>query len=119
MDEPQVAGRRRFDWTINVQTLVTATISGAIGMALAGGSAGVIWFGLVARVSNLEEHDKQQEAHFSQIERALDQQRTDVKEQLRGIGQDVKDTNAKIDDLSRQLYLNAAGSRPETKRWSR
>ncbi|WP_186107224.1 hypothetical protein [Burkholderia gladioli] len=119
MDEPQAAGRRRLDWTINVQTLVTAAFSGLLGMLVAGGSAGALWFALVARVSTLEDHDKQQEAHFAQIERALDQQRNDVKEQLRGISQDVKDTNAKIDDLSRQLYLNAAGSRPDTKRWAR
>ncbi|WLE60278.1 hypothetical protein GIY62_06365 [Burkholderia plantarii] len=109
---PPERARRQFDTTVNVQTLVFSAIAAA-------GGAIVMWYSLVGRVSTLEDHDRQQEAHFQQIERALDQQRTDVKEQLRGIGQDVKDTNKKLDDLSQQLYQNAAGNRPDTRRWAR
>ena len=78
-----------------------------------------MWYTLVGRVSTLEEHDRQQEAHFAQIERSVDQNRTDVKEQLRGIGQDVKDTNKKLDDLTQQLIMSSAGNRADTKRWAR
>lgn len=78
-----------------------------------------MWYSLVGRVSTLEEHDRQQEVHFTQVERTIDQQRNDVKEQLRGIGQDVKDTNTKLDNLTQQLILSSAGNRPDTKRWAR
>lgn len=105
-------GRRQLDMTVNVQSLLVSVFGAAFG-------AIVMWYSLVGRVQALEEHDKQQETHFVQIESALTQQRSDVKESLRDIGQSVKDTNAKIDYLSQQLYQNAAGTRPETKRWAR
>ncbi len=101
-----------FDVKVNVQSLVMSAIAAA-------GGAIVMWYSLVGRVQTLEDHDKQHEVHFSQVERALDQQRTDVKEQLRGIGQDVKDTNKKLDDLTQQLILNSAGGRPDIRRWAR
>ena len=103
---------RWLDATINVQTLFFAVVAAA-------GGAIVMWYTLVGRVSTLEEHDRQQEAHFAQIERSVDQNRTDVKEQLRGIGQDVKDTNKKLDDLTQQLIMSSAGNRADTKRWAR
>jgi hypothetical protein len=103
---------RWLDTNINVQTLFFAVVAAA-------GGAVVMWYTLVGRVSTLEEHDRQQEAHFVQIERSMDQNRTDVKEQLRGIGQDVKDTNKKLDDLTQQLIMSSAGNRADTKRWSR
>lgn len=103
---------RWLDTNVNVQSLFFALIAAA-------GGAVVMWYTLVGRVSTLEEHDKQQEVHFTQIERSIDQQRTDVKEQLRGIGQDVKDTNNKLDTLTQQLILSSAGNRPDTKRWAR
>lgn len=107
------ANRSRWlDTNVNVQSLFFAVIAAA-------GGAVVMWYTLVGRVSTLEEHDRQQEVHFAQIERSLDQQRTDVKEQLRGIGQDVKDTNSKLDALTQQLILSSAGTRPDTKRWAR
>jgi len=100
------------DASINLQSMFFAALSAAAG-------AIVMWYTLVGRVSTLEEHDRQQEVHFAQVERVIDQQRTDVKEQLRGIGQDVKDTNNKIDALTQQLILSSAGNRPDTKRWAR
>jgi hypothetical protein len=103
---------RWLDTNINVQTLFFAVVAAA-------GGAVVMWYTLVGRVSTLEEHDRQQEAHFVQIERSMDQNRTDVKEQLRGIGQDVKDTNKKLDDLTQQLIMSSAGNRTDTKRWAR
>jgi uncharacterized protein HemX len=109
MDVPK---SRWLDSTINVQSLFFAVIAAA-------GGAVVMWYTLVGRVSTLEEHDRQQEAHFSQIERAVDQQRNDLNQRLRDIGQDVKDTNKKLDDLTQQLLLGSAGNRPETKRWAR
>lgn len=103
---------RWLDVSINLQSLALSAVAAASG-------AVVMWYSLVGRVSTLEEHDKQQEVHFVQIERSIDQNRNDVKEQLRGIGQDVKDTNAKLDNLTQQLILSSAGNRPDTRRWAR
>lgn len=107
--------RSRAHWidsTINVQTLFFAVIAAA-------GGAVVMWYTLVGRVSTLEEHDRQQDVRFAQIDRAMDQQRNDLNQRLRDIGQDVKDTNKKLDDLTQQLILGSAGNRPDTKRWAR
>jgi hypothetical protein len=108
----EVQKRGWLDGSINLQSLLASA-------AAAAGGAIVMWYSLVGRVATLEEHDKQQEVHFIQIERAVDQNRTDVKEQLRGIGQDVKDTNTKLDNLTQQLILSSAGTRPDTRRWAR
>ncbi|KVE99257.1 hypothetical protein WJ03_13215 [Burkholderia vietnamiensis] len=97
---------------MNVQSLVTATIGTFAGVAVA-------WYSLVGRVSALEEHDRQHEQHFARIEADMQQQRADVKDQLRSISSDVKDTNQKLDQLTQQLILSTAGSRPETRRWSK
>ncbi|PFH26656.1 MULTISPECIES: hypothetical protein [Burkholderia] len=112
MSTPPATGRKAVDMTVNVQSMVFSALAAALG-------ATAMWYSLVGRVQTLEEHDKQQEAHFTQMERALDQQRNDVKEQLRGIGQDVKDTNAKLDQLTQQIIYSSAGNRPETRRWAR
>lgn len=112
MSTPPTGSRRIFDMSVNVQTLVASAIAAAVGAA-------TMWYSLVGRVATLEEHDKQQESHFIQMERAIEQQRSDVKEQLRGIGQDVKDTNSKLDQLTQQLIYSTAGNRPETRRWSK
>lgn len=103
---------RWIDVTVNVQSLFISAIAAAAG-------AVVMWYSLVGRVSTLEEHDRQQEQHFAAVERSIDQQRNDVKEQLRNISSDVKDTNSKIDNLLQQMYANSAGNRADTKRWAR
>lgn len=100
------------DVTINVQSMLMAALAAAAG-------AIVMWYSLVGRVATLEEHDRQQELHFTSIERSIDQQRNDVKEQLRNISSDVKDTNSKIDNLLQQMYSSSAGDRADTKRWAK
>ncbi|MFW6851812.1 hypothetical protein ACODYM_11005 [Burkholderia gladioli] len=104
MSTPQT-GRRQFDMTVNVQSLLVSVGGLAVGAAVA-------WFSLVGRVQALEDHVKA-------LEGALAQQRSDVKDSLRDLAGAVEKTNGKIDALTQQLYLNQAGSRPETKRWSR
>lgn len=103
---------RWLDVTINVQSLLMAAIAAAAG-------AVVMWYSLVGRVTTLEEHDRQQELHFTALERSIDQQRNDVKEQLRNISSDVKETNQKIDNLLQQMYVSSAGNRPDTRRWAK
>jgi len=104
-----VQGKRKwFDTTISLQWLVGAAISA---IAAAGATAAV-WFSLVGRVQALELKDIDHAAHFSRIEADLRQQRADVKEQLKGIGQDVKEIRGYLMD-------NAAGNRPDMRRWSR
>lgn len=103
---------RWIDTTISLQTLLL-WIGGVSAAAV------VAWFSLIGRVGTLEDHDRQQEAHFARIESDMQQQRADVKESLRSISSDVKDTNSKIDQLRDQLSLNSVGNRPDIKRWSK
>ncbi|WP_186058961.1 hypothetical protein [Burkholderia gladioli] len=103
--EQQNSGRRFFDLTINVQTLLLSVAAPVAGVAVA-------WFSLVGRVQQLEDHVKQLEATVAQ-------QRSDVKDSLRELSAAVEKTNGKIDYLTQQLYLNTAGTRPDTKGWAR
>jgi uncharacterized protein YoxC len=103
---------RWLDTTVNIQTLVTGIIGAAIALV-------AVYIGLIGRVSTLEEHDKQQESHFTRIETAMQEQRSDMRDQLRDIGQSVKDTNAKIDSLKDQLVSNSAGNRPGIRGWTK
>lgn len=101
----QNQGRRNLDMTVNVQSLLVSVGGLAVGAVVA-------WFSLVGRVQALEDHVKQLEA-------SLAQQRSDVKDSIRELSAAVEKTNGKIDTLTQQLYQNAAGTRPETKRWAR
>lgn len=97
-----------FDTRISLQWVIGAIMSALVG-AITGAA---IWFGLVGRVQALESVDKDHIAHFARLERDMAQQRMDVKEQLNGIGQDVKEIRGYLMD-------NAAGARPDIRRWSR
>jgi hypothetical protein len=103
---------RWVDTTVNLQTLATGIIGGAIALV-------VVYIGLIGRVSTLEEHDKQHDAHFLRVEASIQEQRTDTRDQLRDISQSVKDTNAKLDALKDQLVANSAGNRPGIKGWTK
>jgi hypothetical protein len=109
--QPPDSRRSWFDGTVNIPT-VLSVIGGAVGAA-------VFCVGLYNNVSQrvllLEERDRQQEIHFQAVERDQAALRSDVKEQLKGISSDVKDTNQKLD----QLLYNRAEARPETRRWMR
>ncbi|WP_342052006.1 MULTISPECIES: hypothetical protein [unclassified Cupriavidus] len=108
MAAPQEGPRKWFDATISLQWLVGAAISA---IAAAGATAAV-WFSLVGRVQALELKDIDHAAHFARIEENLRQQRQETTEKLNAIGQNVE----KIRDY---LLDNAAGQRPEIKRWTR
>lgn len=105
MDAQQDKARRWLDFTVNVQSLVVSIV---IAFATAAG----IYFGLVGRVAALEARDIEHAGHFARIESQMQQQRQDMKEQLNAIGQDVKEIRGYLMD-------NAAGSRPDMRRWSR
>lgn len=106
--EQQQRKRGWFDFTISLQWLIGAVISSLIGAV----TGAAIWFGLVSRVSALESQDREHGAHFARIEESMRQQRADVKEQLNDIGGDVK-------EIRKYLMDNAAGARPDIRRWSR
>lgn len=110
MSEPQKP--RWIDTTINLQALFV----GIVGVCA---TTSIAYFTLVGRVATLEDHDRQQEQHFARIENDMQQQRADVKEQLRSISSDVKDTNQKIDALRDQLLQNNVGNRPDVRRWAK
>jgi hypothetical protein len=109
--QPPDSRRSWFDGTINIPTVVSV-VGGAI-------AASVFCVGLYNNVSQrvliLEERDRQQEVHFQALERDQATLRSDVKEQLKAISSDVKDTNQKLD----QLLYNRADQRPDTRRWMR
>ncbi|MEQ0776187.1 hypothetical protein ABLT15_28170 [Paraburkholderia tropica] len=96
---------RWLDLTVNVQTLLMASLAAA-------GGAIVMWYSLVGRVAALEQHDADQDGRATRIEVAMQQQRSDVNQQLRDISGDVK-------DIRNYLMSNAAGTRPDTRRWAK
>lgn len=98
-------GKRWFDTTINLQSLVSALIGAAVVVVIA-------WFALVGRVQALEAKDIEHDAKFNRVEADFRQQRQDVKDQLNAIGANVE----KIRDY---LLDNAAGNRPDIKRWAK
>ncbi|ANA34297.1 hypothetical protein [Ralstonia mannitolilytica] len=101
----QQSGSRWFDTKINLQSLISAVI-GAAGMAI------IAWAALVGRVQALEQTDREHERHFANIEANIRQQRDDTTAKLNDIGGDVK-------DIRRYLMDNAAGARPDFKRWTK
>lgn len=104
-----------FDGTVNLPT-VGSIIAAAAAAAVFGVG---LYNNLDRRVQTLEDHDKNQEQHFSRLESDQSQIKSDVKEQLRSIASDVKDTNTKIDQVHDQLLENSAGNRNDTRRWSK
>lgn len=110
MSDQKTAAPRWIDTTINVQTLATGIIGGAVALT-------AVYIGLIGRVSTLEEHDKQQEQHFARIESSMQEQRSDMRDQLKDISQSLKETNTKIDALKDQLVSSSAGNRPGIRGW--
>ena len=106
MDDAQTGrGPRWLNTQINLQTLIGSVIGAAIALTIA-------WFGIVGRVQALEAKDIEHGARFGRIEGDMRQQRQDVKEQLNGISEDVK-------EIRRYLMDNAAGARPDIRRWAK
>lgn len=104
--ETKENGRRRWiDTTINLQSIFSALIGATVVVVIA-------WFTLVGRVQALESKDIEHEARFSRVERDMTQQREDMRGQLNAIGQNVE----KIRDY---LLDNAAGQRPDIRRWAK
>ncbi|CAJ0901325.1 hypothetical protein R1479_04616 [Ralstonia mannitolilytica] len=101
----QQSRARWVDMKVNVQSLVSAVIGAAV-MATAG------WFALVGRVQALEQTDREHERHFASIESNIRQQRDDTTQKLNDIGGDVK-------EIRRYLMDNAAGARPDIRRWAK
>ncbi|SPA25861.1 conserved exported hypothetical protein [Cupriavidus taiwanensis] len=105
MDADKTGRRRWLDTTINLQNLFSAVLGAAVVVVLA-------WFALVGRVQALEAKDIEHDARFNRVDGDMRQQRQDVKEQLNGIGEDVK-------EIRRYLMDNAAGARPDIRRWAK
>lgn len=101
----QQAGSRWFDMKLSLQYILSSVIGASV-MAIAG------WSGLVGRVQALEQTDREHERHFAAIETNIRQQRDDTTAKLNDIGGDVK-------DIRRYLMDNAAGARPDFKRWTK
>lgn len=109
--QPPDSRRNWFDGTINIPTVLSIISAAVVVSVFAVG----LYNGIDRRVLQLEGAHGEVEKHFARIEQDQQRLRDDVKEQLRGISSDVKDTNQKLD----QLLYNRAGARPETKGWTR
>lgn len=105
MAAPQEGPRKWLDFTVNVQSLVISLLIAA--------SAGVgIYFSVVSDVKALQVRADAIDRRFERSESDMKQLRQDTNEKLNAIGQNVE----KIRDY---LLDNAAGQRPEIKRWTR
>jgi uncharacterized coiled-coil protein SlyX len=122
MTDPQHKPRW-LDTTISLQWI----LSGLAGAIFTLASAIWIWGGGVSaaqaktdsRLLAMESSDREQEKHFSRIEGALVEQRTDTRDALRGISQDLKELGSKFDQLKDQMISNSVANRPDVQRWSK
>jgi hypothetical protein len=105
MDEKDNRQRWWLEKKINLQSLAGALIGAAV-MAIAG------WSAMVGRVQALEQTDREHERHFVGLESNMKQQRDDTTQKLNDISGDVK-------EIRRYLMENAAGSRPDIRRWAK
>ena len=112
MDDQQSRGRRWFDATINAQNL--AVFLAGVALAAAGN-----WFGTLDRITKLESRDLTHEERMSRIEREQQQQRSDSKEQVRAVQEQVTGVAGDVKEILRYLRDNSAAKRPELGRWSK
>ncbi|OZI26722.1 hypothetical protein CAL26_05210 [Bordetella genomosp. 9] len=112
MQDPHPQKPKWIDYTISLQSLlVWLTAIAAVAVTA--------WFSLGSRVQTLEEHDRQQELRFGRIEASIMEQRSDTRDQLRSIGQDVKELSGKFDQLKDQMITNSVANRPDIQRWAK
>jgi len=107
---------RWIDTTINLQTLVGSVIGGAVALTIA-------YYGVIGRVSALEQKDREHDRQFSRVETDLRQQKDETTQQVRAISADVKEqlngVSNDVKEIRRYLMDNAAGARPDIRRWSK
>lgn len=107
---------RWIDTTINLQTLLGSVIGGGIALAFA-------YFGVVRDVAALKQTDQEHERRFARVESDIRQTRDDTSQQLRAMGADMREqlnvVSNDVKDIRRYLMDNAAGARPDIKRWTR
>jgi uncharacterized coiled-coil protein SlyX len=97
-----------FDFSVNLPTLLMM-----LGMCVTSiGFVFGVYSSLDKRILELEASDKQQELHFQRIEISQADSRSEVRQSIDKLGD-------KIDKLNDKFSFNAAGSRPETSRWTR
>lgn len=114
---PGVAKRPRWiDPAINLQTLVASVIGGAVSLTIA-------YYGVIGRVSALEQKDREHDRQFSRVETDLRQQKDETTQQIRAISSDVKEqlngVSSDVKEIRRYLMDNAAGARPDIRKWSK
>ncbi|MDC6133670.1 hypothetical protein PPH41_39005 [Burkholderia gladioli] len=102
---PPTGGKRILDMTVNVQSLVMAILGGVVSIVLA-------YFAVISRVDKIEAHSQTQDDRMTRIEQTQIQQKSDTNQQLRDISSDVS-------YIRNYLLNNAAGSRDDTRRWSK
>lgn len=105
MEAQQEKPKRWLDFTINVQSLIVSMILAVV--------AGVgIYLSVITDVKALQSKALTYDERFARTDAAIERQRQETTEKLNAIGQNVE----KIRDY---LLDNAAGQRPDIKRWTR
>lgn len=114
--EDQGRRRWRIDTTINLQGLLSGAAGAAAAIILA-------WFALAGDIRDLRNKDVSHDASITRLETDMQRQRQETKDQLRDLSADVKeklnDVSSDVKDIRKVLFDNAAGARPDMRRWSR
>lgn len=99
-----------FDWRVTWSAVIAAAVA-------AGSTAYAVnsnYYGIVQDIDRLKNKELVQDDRMLRLERTVEQNRIDVKEQLGGIASDVKDTRKDIREL-----LMARQPREALNRWEK
>jgi peptidoglycan hydrolase CwlO-like protein len=112
MTETGINKTRLLDTTISVGKIIWSAAALIVGFSAA-------YYGVIGSINQLNSTDQEHERHFIRLEAAIQAQRSDTRDALRDISQDVKDLSGKIDQLKDQMIGNSVGNRPEIRKWSK
>lgn len=106
----------KIDPTLNVQSL----LSGVIGAA---GTIVAAWFMLAGDIRDLKSADRSHDNSIARLEAGQDRLRQDTKDQIKetvgDMREQMRDLSTDVKQIRGILMDNAAGARPEIRRWAR
>jgi hypothetical protein len=116
MPMPEAPKHQWIDTTFNLQSL----LSGIIGAA---GTIVVAWFALAGDIRDLKSTDRVHEASISRLEIGQDRLRQDTKDQIKetvgDMREQMRDLSTDVKQIRGILMDNAAGARPDIRRWTK
>lgn len=88
-----------FDWRMTWSVVLSAVLAaGSTAYAVNSG-----WYGVIQDIDRLKNGKLVMDDRMSRMERTVEQNRLDVKEQLNAIGSDIKDTRKDVREISLML----------------